>query len=140
MIGVEGFSLRLVAWRMLASYWNAVNHSSGHVSQGRYYSCPLDEGHLWEASLSMNGHSRITRLASVAFPSLPMNTRSFYFSRFPLSSLSSMGPRFSFSSSGWIFARSPTATTIRFSGCTWSCAAFSTSAAVTAAYCAGSFW
>jgi putative transposase len=32
-----------------ASYWNAVNHSSGHVWQGRYYSCPLDEGHLWEA-------------------------------------------------------------------------------------------
>jgi REP element-mobilizing transposase RayT len=32
-----------------ASYWNAVNHSSGHVWQGRYYSCPLDETHLWEA-------------------------------------------------------------------------------------------
>ncbi len=32
-----------------ASYWNAVNHSSGHVWQGRYYSCPLDGGHLWEA-------------------------------------------------------------------------------------------
>ena len=31
-----------------ASYWNAVNHSSGHVWQGRYYSCPLDETHLWE--------------------------------------------------------------------------------------------
>jgi hypothetical protein len=23
--------------------------SSGHVWQGRFYSCPLDEGHLWEA-------------------------------------------------------------------------------------------
>jgi putative transposase len=32
-----------------ASYWNAVNHSSGHVWQGRYYSCPLDDTHLWEA-------------------------------------------------------------------------------------------
>jgi putative transposase len=32
-----------------ASYWNAVNRSSGHVWQGRYYSCPLDEKHLWEA-------------------------------------------------------------------------------------------
>jgi hypothetical protein len=25
------------------------HHSSGHVWQGRYYSCPLDENHLWEA-------------------------------------------------------------------------------------------
>jgi putative transposase len=32
-----------------ASYWNATHHSSGHVWQGRYYSCPLDEPHLWEA-------------------------------------------------------------------------------------------
>lgn len=32
-----------------ASYWNAVNRSSGHVWQGRLYSCPLDENHLWEA-------------------------------------------------------------------------------------------
>lgn len=32
-----------------ASYWNAVHNSSGHVWQGRYYSCPLDETHLWEA-------------------------------------------------------------------------------------------
>jgi putative transposase len=32
-----------------ASYWNAVDHFSGHVRQGRYYSCPLDETHLWEA-------------------------------------------------------------------------------------------
>jgi putative transposase len=29
-----------------ASYWNAVNRSSGHVWQGRYYSCPLDDTHL----------------------------------------------------------------------------------------------
>jgi putative transposase len=32
-----------------ASYWNAIHHSSGHVWQGRYYSCPLDEPHIWEA-------------------------------------------------------------------------------------------
>jgi putative transposase len=32
-----------------ASYWNAVHQSSGHVWQGRYYSCPLDQPHLWEA-------------------------------------------------------------------------------------------
>jgi len=32
-----------------AAYWNASHHSTGHVWQGRYYSCPLDEQHLWEA-------------------------------------------------------------------------------------------
>jgi putative transposase len=32
-----------------ASYWNAVHQSTGHVWQGRFYSCPLDETHLWEA-------------------------------------------------------------------------------------------
>ena len=32
-----------------ASYWNGIHSSSGHVWQGRYYSCPLDESHLWEA-------------------------------------------------------------------------------------------
>jgi putative transposase len=32
-----------------ATYWNAKYHSSGHVWQGRYYSCPLDRSHLWEA-------------------------------------------------------------------------------------------
>lgn len=32
-----------------ATYWNARQSSSGHVWQGRYYSCPLDEAHLWEA-------------------------------------------------------------------------------------------
>jgi putative transposase len=30
-----------------ASYWNAHQSSSGHVWQGRFYSCPLDEPHLW---------------------------------------------------------------------------------------------
>jgi REP element-mobilizing transposase RayT len=32
-----------------ASYWNALHRSTGHAWQGRYYSCPLDELHLWEA-------------------------------------------------------------------------------------------
>ena len=32
-----------------ASYWNATHRSSGHVWQGRFYSCPLDESHLWLA-------------------------------------------------------------------------------------------
>jgi putative transposase len=32
-----------------ATYWNARNSSSGHVWQGRFYSCPLDETHLWRA-------------------------------------------------------------------------------------------
>jgi putative transposase len=32
-----------------ASYWNAVHKSSGHVWQGRFYSCPLDHAHVWMA-------------------------------------------------------------------------------------------
>ena len=32
-----------------ASYWNARQSSSGHVWHGRFYSCPLDDSHLWEA-------------------------------------------------------------------------------------------
>lgn len=32
-----------------AAYWNARQLSSGHVWQGRFYSCPLDEWHLWAA-------------------------------------------------------------------------------------------
>jgi putative transposase len=32
-----------------ASYWNVRTCSSGHVWQGRFYSCPLDESHLWSA-------------------------------------------------------------------------------------------
>jgi len=32
-----------------ASFWNAAHCSSGHVWQGRFYSCPLDEAHLWIA-------------------------------------------------------------------------------------------
>ena len=30
-----------------AAYWNALHGSSGHVWQGRFYSCPLDCDHLW---------------------------------------------------------------------------------------------
>src|ERR1700686_1453206 len=32
-----------------AAYWNAAHRSSGHVWQGRFYSCPPDEDHLWMA-------------------------------------------------------------------------------------------
>jgi putative transposase len=32
-----------------ATFFNARQGSNGHVWQGRYYSCPLDEGHLWAA-------------------------------------------------------------------------------------------
>jgi putative transposase len=32
-----------------ASFWNAAHKSSGHVWQGRFYSCPLDNDHLWVA-------------------------------------------------------------------------------------------
>jgi REP-associated tyrosine transposase len=32
-----------------AAYWNARQSSTGHVWQGRFYSCPLDQSHLWAA-------------------------------------------------------------------------------------------
>ena len=32
-----------------AAYFNARHLSSGHVWQGRFYSCPLDDHHLWAA-------------------------------------------------------------------------------------------
>lgn len=32
-----------------ACYWNGQQSSTGHVWQGRFYSCPLDEAHLWKA-------------------------------------------------------------------------------------------
>jgi putative transposase len=32
-----------------AAYWNGAHASSGHAWQGRFFSCPLDTGHLWEA-------------------------------------------------------------------------------------------
>ncbi len=33
----------------MSAYWNAQQSSTGHVWQGRFYSCPLDESHLWKA-------------------------------------------------------------------------------------------
>lgn len=46
----EGLGLALKnAHGRYAAYWNASHHSTGHVWQGRYYSCPLDEPHSWEA-------------------------------------------------------------------------------------------
>jgi REP element-mobilizing transposase RayT len=33
-----------------AAYWNAKRGSGGHVWQGRYYSCPLDQPHLWQGA------------------------------------------------------------------------------------------
>ena len=32
-----------------ASYWNARQSSTGHVWQGRFYSCPLDDSQVWVA-------------------------------------------------------------------------------------------
>ena len=32
-----------------AAYWNARRSSTGHVWQGRFYSCPLGDTHLWAA-------------------------------------------------------------------------------------------
>jgi putative transposase len=32
-----------------ATYWNAAHGKSGHAWRGRFYSCPLDQVHLWEA-------------------------------------------------------------------------------------------
>ena len=32
-----------------AAYWTVQQSSTGHVWQGRFYSCPLDESHLWKA-------------------------------------------------------------------------------------------
>jgi putative transposase len=32
-----------------AAYWNARRVATGHVWQGRFYSCPLEEAHLWRA-------------------------------------------------------------------------------------------
>jgi putative transposase len=47
---VDGFALALKRTHgRYASYWNAVHQSTGHVWQGRFYSCPLDQPHLWEA-------------------------------------------------------------------------------------------
>jgi len=41
-------SLRFTHGRY-ASYLNARQQATGHVWQGRYYSCPMDQDHLWTA-------------------------------------------------------------------------------------------
>jgi len=43
-----GDTLKLTHGRY-AAYRNARRATSGHVWQGRFYSCPLDDDHLWEA-------------------------------------------------------------------------------------------
>ena len=46
----EGLALALKKTQgRYALYWNARQASSGHAWQGRFYSCPLDEPHLWKA-------------------------------------------------------------------------------------------
>ena len=51
----------------------AMHSSSGHVWQGRYYSCPLDESHLWEAlrytELNLVRASMVAEAESWAGPS-----------------------------------------------------------------------
>jgi putative transposase len=47
-----------------AAYWNASHTSSGHVWQGRYYSCPLDSEHLWAALRYTELNPLRARLAS----------------------------------------------------------------------------
>lgn len=37
------------AHTLYALYFNASMHQSGHLWQGRFYSCPMDETHLWAA-------------------------------------------------------------------------------------------
>ena len=32
-----------------AAYWNVAHSGSGHVWQGRFYSCPMEAAHLWTA-------------------------------------------------------------------------------------------
>jgi putative transposase len=47
---VEGLALSMKHTHgRYASYWNVLHNSSGHAWQGRYYSCPVDGPHLWEA-------------------------------------------------------------------------------------------
>ena len=49
-----------------ASYWNATHKSSGHVWQGRFYSCPLDDAHLWVALRYAERNPVRAQLAAVA--------------------------------------------------------------------------
>jgi len=49
-----------------ASYWNAQQSSTGHVWQGRFYSCPLDEPHLWQALRYVELNPVRTRMVEAA--------------------------------------------------------------------------
>jgi putative transposase len=51
-----------------ATYWNASHTSSGHAWQGRFYSCPLDDTHLW-ATLRYTERNPV-RAGLVASPEL----------------------------------------------------------------------
>ena len=46
-----------------ASFWNAMHCSRGHVWQGRFYSCPLDDAHLWIALKYVERNPVRTQLA-----------------------------------------------------------------------------
>jgi putative transposase len=54
LIGIPRHSTSLaralkVAHGRYAAQWNVRHHHSGHVWQGRPYSCPLDPPHVWQA-------------------------------------------------------------------------------------------
>ena len=68
-----------------AAYWNARTASSGHVWQGRFYSCPLEESHLWAAlryvelnpvragMVAAAARWRWSSAPPIAFPALRLN-------------------------------------------------------------------
>ena len=49
-----------------AAYLNARRTASGHVWQGRYYSCPMDENHLWTALRYIEGNPVRAHIADPA--------------------------------------------------------------------------
>ncbi len=49
-----------------ASYWNIAHASCGHAWQGRFYSCPMDLGHLWTALRYVELNPVRARLATEA--------------------------------------------------------------------------
>ena len=49
-----------------AAYWNAAHTSSGHVWQGRFYSCPLEEAHRWQALRYAEGNPVRAKMAAEA--------------------------------------------------------------------------
>src|SRR5258708_30000450 len=60
-----------------ASHWNARNSSSGHVWQGRFYSCPLDETHLWAAWFSIRRKSNLGTATQTMRPEPARKTMAF---------------------------------------------------------------